>query len=111
FGCSRYPECKYIKKKGDVAGVKREAPKETEHKCPECGKPMLERIGKRGPFLGCSGYPECKTLMNIGADGVPVLASKATDHVWEKGGKPMALREGRRGPFLGCTGYPKCRNI
>lgn len=33
--------------------------------CPECGKPMVERIPKTGknkgvPFWGCSTFPECK---------------------------------------------------
>ena len=108
-GCSGWPECKYIKPgEGEAA---REAPVETEHKCPNCGKPMLQRMGRRGPFLGCSGYPDCKTTMNFDAAGKPVLASRPTDHVCEKCGKPMALREGPRGPFLGCTGYPKCRNL
>jgi hypothetical protein len=27
--------------------------------CPKCGKPMKERTGKKGKFMGCSGYPEC----------------------------------------------------
>ena len=107
FGCSRHPECKYIKKKD---GTAKEPPKLTEHLCPECGKPMLQRMGKRGPFLGCSGYPDCKTTMNFDAEGKPVLASKKTEHVCEKCGKPMVIREGARGPFLACTGYPKCRN-
>ena len=109
FGCSGYPECDYIKKKGDEKG-EREPPKETEHRCPNCGKPMLERMGKRGSFLGCSGYPECKTTMNFDAEGKPVLTSKATEHVCEKCGEPMVLREGKRGPFLACSGYPKCKN-
>ena len=107
FGCSRHPECKYIKKKD---GAKVEPPKPTEHKCPECGAPMLQRMGRRGPFLGCSRYPECKTTMNFNAEGKPVLASKATEHVCDKCGKPMLLRQGPRGPFLACSGYPKCRN-
>jgi DNA topoisomerase-1 len=108
FGCSGYPECKYIKRKNGDG--KREPPKITEHLCPKCAKPMVERMGKRGPFLGCSGYPECKTTMNFDAEGKPVLASKETEHVCDKCGKPMVLREGPRGPFLACTGYPKCRN-
>jgi DNA topoisomerase-1 len=29
-------------------------------KCPKCGKEMVERNGKNGPFYGCTGYPECK---------------------------------------------------
>jgi DNA topoisomerase I len=28
--------------------------------CEECGKPLVIREGKRGPFLGCSGYPKCR---------------------------------------------------
>jgi len=108
FGCSGYPDCKFIKRPDD--GKPREAPIPTEHVCPTCGKLMLQRMSTRGPFLGCSGYPDCKTTMNFDAEGKPVLASKPTDHVCEKCGKPMVLREGRRGPFLACTGYPKCQN-
>jgi DNA topoisomerase-1 len=108
-GCSGYKEgCKYIQpKEGEEA---RPQPVETEHKCPTCGKPMLERMGKSGPFLGCSGYPECKTTMNFGPDGQPVLSAVPTEHTCEKCGQPMVIRQGRRGPFLACTGYPKCKN-
>ncbi len=28
--------------------------------CPECGKPLLKRQGRYGPFVSCSGYPGCK---------------------------------------------------
>jgi DNA topoisomerase-1 len=108
FGCSGYPDCKYIKRRDEK--TPREAPIPTEHLCPTCGKPMLQRMGKRGPFLGCSAYPECKTTMNFDAEGKPVLASKPTEHICEKCGQPMVIREGRRGPFLACTGYPKCKN-
>jgi DNA topoisomerase-1 len=109
YGCSRYPECKYIKKRGPDGAV-REPPKETEHKCPECGAPMLQRMGQRGPFLGCSRYPECKTTMGLDAEGNPVQTSQPTKHICEKCGMPMVIRQGRRGPFLACTGYPKCKN-
>ena len=27
--------------------------------CPLCGKPLRERHGPYGPFIGCSGYPQC----------------------------------------------------
>jgi DNA topoisomerase-1 len=108
-GCSGFKEgCKYIKPAEGEAP--RPAPKETEHKCPVCGKPMLERMGRSGPFLGCSGYPDCKTTMNFGPDGKPVLSAVPTEHTCEKCGKPMVVRQGRRGPFLACTGYPKCKN-
>ncbi len=116
FGCSGYPECKYIKKRGAPAGdgaeaAVKEAPKETDVKCPTCGKNMLQRTGRRGPFLACSGYPDCKTTMNVDPEGKAVVTSKPTDHVCEKCGSPMVLRDGKRGPFLGCSAYPKCKNI
>ncbi|HXG10392.1 MAG TPA: type I DNA topoisomerase [Gemmataceae bacterium] len=108
IGCSGWPECKYIKPGEDEEG--RPAPMTTEHACPTCGKPMLQRMGPRGPFLGCSGYPECKTTMNLDAEGKPMLSARPTEHVCDKCGRPMVLREGRRGPFLACTGYPECKN-
>jgi DNA topoisomerase-1 len=110
-GCSGFkdePPCKYIKpEEGEEA---RPQPVETEYKCPTCGKPMLERMGKSGPFLGCSGYPDCKTTMSFGPDGQPVLSAVPTEHICEKCGQQMVIRQGRRGPFLACTGYPKCKN-
>jgi DNA topoisomerase-1 len=27
--------------------------------CPVCGKPMVERRGRYGPFKSCSDYPKC----------------------------------------------------
>jgi DNA topoisomerase-1 len=111
-GCSGFSDkdnpCKYIKPgEGEEA---RPEPELTDVLCPACGKPMLKRMGRSGPFLGCSGYPECKTTMNFDAEGKPVLAAKPTEHKCEKCGSPMVIREGRRGPFLACTGYPKCKN-
>jgi len=60
-GCSGWkndPPCKYIKpKEGEP---ERPEPKATDIVCPSCGKPMIERMSKRGPFLGCSGYPSAR---------------------------------------------------
>ena len=33
--------------------------------CDKCGKAMVVKRGKFGPFLGCSGYPECKNIVKI----------------------------------------------
>jgi DNA topoisomerase-1 len=111
-GCSGFRDkenpCKYIKPgEGEEA---RPEPELTDVICPTCGKPMLKRMGRAGPFLGCSGYPDCKTTMNFDAEGKPVLAAKPTEHKCEKCGKDMVIRQGKRGPFLACTGYPKCKN-
>ena len=37
----------------------------TDIDCSECGKPMMIRQGRRGPFLGCSGYPKCKNTGEV----------------------------------------------
>jgi DNA topoisomerase-1 len=39
----------------------------TDIDCDECGKPMVIRHGRRGPFLGCSGYPKCKNTGDVPA--------------------------------------------
>jgi DNA topoisomerase-1 len=112
-GCSGYKKndpqsCDYIKP--GEGEPERQKPVETEHKCPVCGKPMMQFTGRAGTFLRCSGYPECQTKMNFDATGKPVVSARQTQHVCEKCGSPMVLREGRTGPFLGCTAYPKCKN-
>ena len=35
--------------------------------CSECGKPMLIRWSRRGPFAGCSGYPACRKTLPMDA--------------------------------------------
>src|SRR5579871_6281470 len=87
---------------------------ETEHKCPNCGKPMMLRKSRLGEFLGCSGYPKCKTILNL--DGTPREEAPkpepvVSDQKCPKCGKPLIEREGRFGKFLGCSGYPKCKTI
>jgi len=91
----------------------------TEDKCPECGKPMIVRSGRRGEFLACSGYPECKTTANFKKDETgkitmlpraPQAKMPEVDIKCDKCGAPMAVKMSRRGPFLACTGYPKCKN-
>jgi restriction system protein len=44
--------------------------------CPECGKPMRQRLAKAGkkagkPFWGCPGFPECKGTREIDAPRLP----------------------------------------
>jgi DNA topoisomerase-1 len=76
-------------------------------KCPECGKPLVERFSKAGRFFGCSGYPECNYIKR--KDNKPREAPVPTEHACPTCGKQMVQRMGRRGPFLGCSGYPECK--
>jgi len=80
--------------------------------CGVCGRPMLVKMGRYGPFLACSGYPECKNSKDIPRAGEEPdeEGEGATDEVCGVCGKPMAVRRGRFGPFLSCTGYPECKN-
>ncbi len=50
-----------VKSIGKMAGNERPGQRLTKWECTECGKPMAERNGSNGPFLGCSGYPGCKS--------------------------------------------------
>ncbi len=95
-------------------------PVETDFDCPTCGKKLLLRRGRFGPFFSCSDA-ECKTTMNVGAEGEPVAKAEKVPIVvegiepgatreCEKCGKDMVVRASSRGPFWGCTGYPKCKN-
>ncbi len=97
-------------KMGDVS-VK---PRETDEVCEECGRPMLLRVGRHGPFLACSGYPECKHTRPAPGAKKEKRAKRApaepTDEVCENCGSQMVIRTGRRGRFLACSGFPKCRN-
>ena len=49
-------------------GPTRPKPQVTDRPCPECGKPLVIRSGRRGPFLGCSGYPTCRHTEDLPPD-------------------------------------------
>ena len=53
----------------DAAGKICAAPVVTDKICPECGKPLVERMGRYGKFLGCSGYPKCTHIEKIKEPG------------------------------------------
>ncbi len=45
------------------ARVKKKQPAQpTGEKCPHCGRDLVTRQGRYGPFVGCSGYPHCKYI-------------------------------------------------
>ncbi|MCA9329457.1 topoisomerase DNA-binding C4 zinc finger domain-containing protein, partial [Candidatus Saccharibacteria bacterium] len=49
----------------------------TNRICPECNKPLIKRIGKRGPFMACTGYPACRHTESIKYENVePVKVYK-----------------------------------
>ena len=108
-GCSGYPECDYIKREEQAA---QEGETQDLGPCPDCGKPLGRRMSRRGPFIGCTGYPGCKYIQPRAGGGA--RASRPQPQPIERPcpecGKPLLIRTGRRGPFVGCSGYPKCRH-
>ena len=85
---------------------------EMDEACPQCGKPLATRLGRRGRFVGCTGYPECDYTRNLGDD----KDAKSEPEVVEgrscpECDSPLWIREGRYGKFIGCSSYPKCKHI
>ncbi|MEO5367443.1 MAG: type I DNA topoisomerase [Magnetococcus sp. WYHC-3] len=89
---------------------------EIDEACPQCGKPLLIRLGRYGKFKACTGYPECRFTENIRkegeeAAGTPPPEPVVSDQACDKCGAPMLVKDGRFGKYLACSAYPGCRNI
>ena len=82
---------------------------ESKIKCPNCGKPMVLRIGKNGSqFLGCSGYPDCKTMMSLNALSEDTGEETSNEpekceEKCEKCGSDMIFKTGPYGKYMECT--------
>lgn len=86
---------------------KKDLTESTDRKCPECGKPLIIRMGRFGKFYACSGFPECKFTD----------ALEPKDEKGEKFDLPcpkcvegkVVVKRTRRGKnFYGCKRYPDC---
>jgi len=84
-----------------------------EEACPECGKPLAIKLGKRGKFIACTGFKEgCKYTRNLESAGSEEAAEAVvSDEKCDKCGQPMLVKDGRYGKYLACSGYPACKNI
>jgi len=72
LGCSGYPACKNTRnfrrgETGEIEIIESQAGARTagQKTCPQCGKPLVFKTGKYGPFLACTGYPECKFIQSL----------------------------------------------
>lgn len=72
----------------------------TGEACPNCGKPMLIKIGRFGKFLACSGYPDCKTTRSYQVK-TGVACPECGAELIEKVNK-------KKKKFYGCSKYPDC---
>jgi DNA topoisomerase-1 len=103
MACTGYPECKSTLKiaKGDGSDRPKAEAIITDTLCEKCGKPMAQKEGRFGKFLGCTGYPECKAILNIHL-GIPCPEEGCTGFLSERRAKTGKT-------FYGCTKYPACK--
>lgn len=72
-----------------------------DEKCPKCGKPLAEKHGRNGKFIGCTGFPDCDyTRSIIKTTGVKCPECKDGDII------ERVSKRGKR--FYGCSNYPEC---
>ncbi len=103
IGCTEYPVCDFTsnfieKNDGSIELVKPEKPLVSDIKCPNCGKKLVQKMGKYGAFLACPGYPECKYIHQ------EKLEMKCPECSGD-----IVKRKSARGSFWGCSNYPKCK--
>jgi DNA topoisomerase-1 len=73
----------------------------SEETCPNCGRPMVIKVGRFGKFLACSGYPDCKTTMPY--------AVKTGVSCPQCGGELVKKVSRKKKVFYGCSKFPKCQ--
>ena len=83
----------------------------TDEICPECGKPLVVKLGKFGKFFACTGYPECRYIRPLDRETGEVVEPVLSEELCEKCGSHMLIKDGRFGKYLACSAYPNCKNI
>lgn len=82
-----------------------------EETCPQCGKQLSIRLGKRGRFIGCTGYPECDYTRSLEEAGATKDIEHVEGRVCPECSGELQIKRGKYGKFIGCSNYPKCRFI
>ncbi len=112
LACNAYPDCRYTRnynrdEKGRIVPV--EIPEEeiSDKTCEKCGKAMVLKQGRFGPFLACSGYPDCKTTLSVYANGNGTSTGVKCPQKNCDG--ELVEKHSKRGKvFYGCNRYPDC---
>ena len=91
-----------LKKKETELSKKDIAQETTEKICPECGAPLLIRLGRYGRFYSCSKFPKCKYTRSLEKNTLGIKCPKCQK------GEITEKRTKRRKIFYGCTNWPEC---
>jgi DNA topoisomerase-1 len=115
LGCSGYPKCKTVLNADGTPREEQAKPelKVTDQACPKCGKPLIEREGRFGKFLGCSAYPKCKTIVKLPGDEgpgakTPGAAAEPIGIKCPKDGGDIIAKKTRFGAVYLCSNEPVC---
>jgi len=89
----------------DVGHHRKTVEEETDIPCPNCGRKLVRKFGRRGAFLACPGYPECKYTRPVDDAELPTPVPGTCDLC----GAPLVARNGPYGRFISCSRRPDCK--
>ena len=81
---------------------KKDLTKKTDRKCPKCGAPLIQRMGRFGEFYACSSFPKCKYTEPLATKKTGVKCPKCQQ------GELIEKRTKKGKIFFACNCYPKC---
>ncbi len=93
---------KNLKKKEKEVPDKRKTYETTDKKCPECGSPLVIKLGRYGKFYACSDFPKCKYTAPLEENRLGMKCPKC------KKGKIVEKRTKKGKIFYGCSEWPDC---
>ena len=113
LACTGYPDCSFTSnylrnEKGNISIQEKIVDHTKVKDCIKCGKPMVQKEGRFGPFLACTGYPDCKHTESINGEhntvniGVKCPEKGCSGDIVEKKSKRGKI-------FYGCSTYPECK--
>lgn len=76
----------------------------TGETCPNCGKPLVYRVGPKGEFIACVDF----SCGYIKQDEI-VITDKTK--FCPDCGAPLVKKKGKYGYFYGCSNFPKCHHM
>ena len=91
-----------LKAKEKEIDKKEIAEEKTNEKCPECGSPLIKKMGRFGKFYACSSFPKCRYTKPLERPSLNIKCPKC-----DKG--EIIEKRTRKGKiFYACNQYPKC---
>ncbi len=93
---------KAMKKVGEL---RQDIQEPTDIDCPNCGRKLVKKFGRRGPFLSCPGWPKCKYSRPVDDAELPQPIGEPCPDC----GADLVERHGRFGRFISCSRYPDCK--